>query len=119
MVVYRGDSGLVVETGVVCTIDSRWRHILRHVLLVWLVLRWFSIVDVSCGLASSECVVVWTSGRVVDVWANRVSIFLVSARNGCVHLVRFSCGVKSTRSVGSCDVLVSSGVVRRAVVVVP
>ena len=119
MVVYRGDSGLVVETGVVCTIDSRCRHILQHVLVVWLELRWFSVVGVSCGLASSEYVVVWTSGRVVDVWANGVSIFLVSVRNGCVHLVRFPCGVRSTRSVGSCDVLVSSGVVRRVVVVGP
>ena len=119
MVVYRGDIGLVVETGVVRTIDSRWRQILQHVLVVWLELRWFSVVGVSCGLASSEYVVVWTSGRVVDVWADGVSIFLVSARNGCVHLVRFSCGVLSTRKVGSCDVLVSSGVVHRVVVVGP
>ena len=78
MVVCTGDSGLVVETGVVCTIDSRWLHIRRHVLVVWLELRWFSVVGVSCGLASLECVVVWISGRVVDVYANGVSIFLVS-----------------------------------------
>ena len=119
MVVYRGDSGLVVGTGVVCTIDSRCRHTLQRVHVVWLELRWFSVAGVSCELASSECVVEWTGDRVVDVWANGVSIFLVSARNGCVHLVRFSCGVRSIRSVGSCDVLVSSGVVRRAVVVGP
>ena len=119
MVAHRGDSGLVVGTGVVYTNGSILLHILQHVLVVWLELRWFSVVGVSCGLASSEYVVVWTSGRVVDVWADGVSIFLDSARNGCVHLVRFSCGVLSTRSVGSCDVLVSSGVVHRVVVVGP
>ena len=66
MVVYRGDSGLVVGTGVVCTNGSILLHILQHVLVVWLELRWFSVAGVSCELASSECVVVWICGRVVD-----------------------------------------------------
>ena len=79
MVVHRGDSGLVVGIDAVCTIGSRWLRILRHARVVWLELRWFSVVGVSCGLASSECGVKWTGGRAVDVWLNGVSIFLVSA----------------------------------------
>ena len=75
---HRGGSGPVVGTYVVYTIDSRWLRTQQRERVAALVSRWFLVVGVRCVPANLECFVLPTSGRVVDVRADLVSICLVS-----------------------------------------